>query len=140
MKEEIKKELELLSVSFNSAIKSIYERLEQPKEVKKWVQPYQTTITVDPCRVGLCHTYALKLADFLQEQSTLHQLAQEINDGWEPDWNDSDQEKFTIYYHNVLNKYEWSKHYCHNNLAATFSRTARDKAIAMLNNGEVEGL
>lgn len=43
----------------------------------------------------------------------LHKWAEENNGGWKPDWNDYDEEKWTVMYDNKCEEFEIYENYCY---------------------------
>jgi len=138
MKDEIKKELEMLSVEFNSAVKKIYAQLdEQPKEVKKWEAP--VGLNVKFTGDDMPDEYLVGLHKHLEKQSILYQLAHELNDGWVPDWED-DEYKYSIYYNYERKKWCSSAYSVCQVSSPVFNFDAKNKSLARLNANEVEGV
>lgn len=74
-------------------------------------------LNYDNCKFAKCfktEEEAQKHLDFLLAEDFLKQKAFEINDGWEPNWNNENQPKFYIYYNHSNNKFNVSSAYRYN--------------------------
>lgn len=57
---------------------------------------------------------AKKHLDFLLAEDFLKQKAFELNNGWEPEWGNSEQPKFHIYYSYSTNNFDGNSFYSYN--------------------------
>lgn len=139
--QETAQRINALQYGINRAENLIAE-LKQPKEVKKWEPPIKIEIrTIDNSPIGSAALGLNHLPDWLREpllrQSFLIQLAHEFNEGWEPDWDNPDDEKWALHYELVDCEWNSRQLYAEKPISAVFNCVAIDRAVAMLNAGEV---
>ena len=81
---------------------------------------------------------AEKAAKYYRFIHRLYKLAEELNEGWEPDWRDVDQHKFSVWYDHGGGKYEVDSYWRIDLLAPVFKdKTTVNKAIEILNQEEL---
>jgi hypothetical protein len=80
---------------------------------------------------------AIKAKIHYTNVSILFHLAEYLNDGWEPNWDDELQEKYGLMYnHNIDSWVKTVNNFCQAP-AAYFSYEAANKALKILNNEEL---
>jgi len=69
----------------------------------------------------------------------LYKLAEELNEGWEPDWEETDQ-KFYIYYDHGSKKYDYCYHNSHQTVGGVYFKDVNTtkKALEIIKNGGLD--
>ena len=80
---------------------------------------------------------AKALAKYLKNQALLWQLANELNEGWVPDWGDGAENKFSVYFRNQLDEWIWHCHQQNDFMIPVFKNSlVANVACDILNNQE----
>ncbi|MCW8960166.1 MAG: hypothetical protein OQK29_01300 [Ignavibacteriaceae bacterium] len=132
-------------------IKETREKLEaleaKLKEPEKWVEKggyYYVRTEYGDFEISGCEGQTIlhcktkkeakDLASHLKRQAILWQLANELNDGWEPDWCDEEQDKAFIYYSHQRKKWYYSSYRGAEEASPSFNPEIAEKACEILNN------
>jgi hypothetical protein len=144
-KEELTKQIEVLE----SELDKLKEQVNKPEPVKGWSPKERGTKTrmmIEDYTGYLKHGVifqspkeALKHSKFQKLQNWLYQLALELNEGWKPDWSDSSQGKYSIYYDNRYEKYDAELLFVSNTLGGAYFKDVEtvSKAIEIIKTWEL---
>ena len=80
---------------------------------------------------------AERASKFVSRQLWMFHLAEELNDGWVPDWEDKYQLKVCLRFSHDIERWVMYVSGCEKYETVYFSREAAEKAVELLNSGKV---
>ena len=93
-----------------------YYYVDEIGEIYKVGSTISSVAYKDIYQCGLAFKNRKELEQFDKERILLfklHKWAEEHNGGWTPNWNDYNEEKWTVMYHNECEEFEIYENYCY---------------------------